>query len=263
MSTDLDLGIAGRKAIICGSTKGLGKACAMALATAGVEVTINGRSNSNLEKAAGDIEKVRNAPIQSVAADVTKPEGRDALLAVCPSPDILITNAAGPPAGNFRDWSESDWIAALQMNMLAPIELIKATIGAMERRKWGRIINITSGTVKAPIALLGLSNGARSGLTGFIAGLAREVAKNGVTVNNMLPGPFDTERLRSIVDVTARRQGIDFEAAWRNTESGNPSGRVGRPEEFGAMCAFLCSNHAGFITGQNILLDGGAYPGTL
>ncbi len=257
----MDLGIKGRNAIVCGSSKGLGKACAMALALAGVHVVINGRDKERLDRTAAEIRAASEVTVQGVVADVREAGGRGALLAACPDTDILINNAGGPPPGNFRDWDEGPWRDALNANMLAPIMLIKAAIGPMAARKWGRIVNITSGAVKAPIPLLGLSNGARSGLTGFIAGLAREVAADGITVNNLLPGVFDTDRSRGFIETTAKNQGIDVAEAWRRAEQANPAKRIGRPEEFGAVCAFLCSDHAGYINGQNILLDGGAYPG--
>jgi 3-oxoacyl-[acyl-carrier protein] reductase len=200
--------------------------------------------------------------MRQVVADVTTPEGRAALLAVCPEPDILVTNAAGPPPGAFEDWDAAVWAGALEKNMIAPIMLIRATVGAMRRRRWGRVINITSSAVKSPLPLLGLSNGARSGLTGFVAGLAREVARDGVTINNLLPGTFATDRLRTYAGALARAREVAPDAVMDELAAGNPSGRVGRPEEFGAVCAFYASVHAGYITGQNLLLDGGAYPGT-
>jgi 3-oxoacyl-[acyl-carrier protein] reductase len=257
----LDLGIKGRKAVVCGSSKGLGKACALALAAAGVHVVINGRDGERLDRTAAAIRAASEATVRAVVADIREARGRQALLAACPDPDILINNAGGPPPGDFRDWDEEPWRDALNANMLAPIMLIKATIGSMAARKWGRIVNITSGAVKAPIPMLGLSNGARAGLTGFIAGLAREVAADGITINNLLPGVFDTDRSRGFVENAAKKQGIEFAEAWRRAEQANPAKRIGRPDEFGAVCAFLCSEHAGYINGQNILLDGGAYPG--
>lgn len=263
MSRAFDFGIDGRSAIICGSSKELGKACATALAGAGVDVTINGRDRRTLEATAADIAARGGGRVQLVVADVCDEVGRRALLAACPEPDILITNAGGPPPGDFRNFGEAEWAAALQANMLAPIYLIRAAIDAMIRRKWGRIINITSGAVKAPLPLLGLSNGARAGLTGFVAGLAREVARHGVTINNMLPGFFATERLQRYVAATAAERGIPFEDAWKELAAGNPTGRIGRPDEFGAVCLFLASAQAGYINGQNVLLDGGAYPGVM
>ncbi|QZP07460.1 SDR family oxidoreductase [Caenibius sp. WL] len=258
----MDLGIAGRSAIVCGSSQGLGHACAVALAEAGVDVVLNGRDESKLAQVADALSARLGRTVARVAADVTTPAGRTALLEACPEPDIVITNAAGPPPGNFVDWDEGDWQAALSANMVTPIMLIREVIGPMRRKGWGRIINITSGAVKAPIALLGLSNGARTGLTGFIAGLAREVARDGVTINNLLPGQFETSRLRALAQATAQSKGITTEQAWDAMGAANPTGRLGQPEEFGAACAFLASQQAAYINGQNILLDGGAYPGT-
>ena len=261
MGEPLDLGISGRKAIVCGSSKGLGRACAVALAQAGVEVIINGRDQVSAERAANEITAIVQRPVRSVAADVTTAVGRKDLLAVCPDPDILINNAGGPPPGDFRSWGEPEWDSALHGNMVAPILLTRAVINTMISRKWGRVINITSGAVKAPLPLLGLSNGARSGLTGFMAGLAREMAPFGVTINNMLPGNFDTDRLRSYATALADKQGVTFDEMWKRLAEMNPSKRVGRPDEFGRVCAFIASEHASYITGQNFLLDGGAYPG--
>ena len=258
----LDYGIVGRTALVCGSSQGLGRACAFALAEAGVNVTLNGRNPDTLAQTADELEQAIGRPVAHVAADVTTRQGRSALLEACPEPDIVVTNAAGPPPGQFTDWDEGDWEAALSANMVAPIMLIRAIIGPMRQRGWGRVVNITSGAVKAPIALLGLSNGARSGLTGFVAGLAREVARDGVTINNLLPGHFATERLRGLAQATAASRGLTFEQAWEGMAAANPTGRLGKPQEFGATCAFLASQQAAYINGQNILLDGGAYPGT-
>jgi 3-oxoacyl-[acyl-carrier protein] reductase len=257
----VDLGVAGRTALVCGSSKGLGRACAEALAEAGVNLVLCARSQGPLDEAAAEIGARSGVQVRAVAADVATREGRQAILEVCPDPDILINNAGGPPPGRFEDWDEADWGRALDANMIAPIQLIRATVGAMRARKWGRIINITSGAVKAPLPLLGLSNGARAGLTGFIAGLAREVAGDGVTVNNLLPGHFETDRLRGYASALAKQREIPLEQAWREIAERNPTGRVGQPAEFGAMCAFLASVHCGYVTGQNILMDGGAYPG--
>jgi 3-oxoacyl-[acyl-carrier protein] reductase len=262
MGEGLDLGIAGRTAIVCGSSKGLGLACAAALGAAGVDVVLNGRSADTLVNAARSLSDQLARPFRQVVADVTTPEGRSALLAVCPEPDILVTNAAGPPPGAFEDWDEADWAAAVEKNMIAPIMLIRATLGAMRRRRWGRMLNITSSAVKSPLPLLGLSNGARSGLTGFVAGLAREVARDGVTINNLLPGTFATDRLRGYAGALAGARAVEPNVVIDELAAANPSRRVGRPEEFGAVCAFYASVHAGYITGQNLLLDGGAYPGT-
>jgi len=258
----MDLGIAGRRALVCAASKGLGRGCAEALAREGVDVTICARTEADVKRAADEIGASAGRRVAWVACDITTPAGRAAALAACPSPDILVTNAGGPPPGDFRDWDRDAWIKALDANMLTPIELIKATVDGMIARKFGRIVNITSGAVKAPIDVLGLSNGARSGLTGFVAGLARKVAQHGVTINNLLPGPFDTDRLRSMSATRAKAQGIPESAVLDATRAANPSRRVGTPGEFGAMCAFLCSAHAGFVVGQNILLDGGQYPGT-
>ena len=258
----MDLGIAGRKALVCAASKGLGRACAQALAAEGVAVTIVARTEETLRRAADEIGARTGRTVQAVAADITTPQGRAAALAACPDPDILINNAGGPPPGNFREWDREAWIRALDANMLTPIELIKATIDGMIAKKFGRIVNITSGAVKAPISVLGLSNGARTGLTGFIAGLSREVARHGITINNMLPGHFDTDRLSATMQARAKASGQSFEQTWEAGKKANPSGRYGSPDEFGAVCAFLCSVHAGYIVGQNILLDGGGYPGT-
>jgi 3-oxoacyl-[acyl-carrier protein] reductase len=258
----MDLGIAGRHALVCAASKGLGRGCAQALSEAGAIVTIVARTETELQAAAAAIGARSGRAVQWVAADVTTAKGRAAALERCPAPDILVNNAGGPPAGDFRDWDRAAWIAALDANMLAPIELIKASVDGMIERRFGRIVNITSAAVKAPIDILGLSNGARSGLTGFVAGLARQVARHNVTINNLLPGPFETDRLRSIFAGRAAATGQAFDAVMQAGRDANPAGRFGTAEEFGAACAFLCSAHAGFIVGQNLLLDGGAYPGT-
>ena len=257
-----DLGIAGRRAIVCAASKGLGKACAMALAEAGVQVTIAARSIPALEMTAEEIRRRYETQVDAVPADVTTAEGRRALLECCPDPDILVTNAGGPPAGDFRNWDEGDWTKALNANMVAPILLIRDVIDGMVGRNFGRIVNITSGAVKAPIGVLGLSNGARSGLTGFIGGLARRVAQHNVTINNLLPGLFESDRLESMLAVFAADKGMDVEEMRAYQKQIIPAGRLGHPEEFGAMCAFLCSSRSSYITAQNILIDGGAYPGT-
>jgi 3-oxoacyl-[acyl-carrier protein] reductase len=257
----MDLGIAGRRAIVCGSSKGLGLACATALAEAGVEVVLNARSANVLSEAAEALAAKIGRPVASVAGDVTTEAGRAALLAACPDPDILVTNAGGPAPGRFEDWGEAEWHAAVQANMVAPLQLIRATIPAMRARGWGRILNITSAAVKAPLPMLGLSTGARSGLTGAVASLAREAAADGVTINNLLPGQFDTDRLASYFAGLAARQGVTVEEARTRVEAANPARRVGRPAEFGAVCAFLASEHASYLNGQNLLLDGGAFPG--
>jgi 3-oxoacyl-[acyl-carrier protein] reductase len=259
----MDLGIAGRRAIVCAASKGLGRACAEALAENGVELVVNARGSDALQATAAEIRARYGVPVVAVAADIATPEGRAAVLAACPEPDILVNNAGGPPPGDFRDWDEQAWIAALRANMLTPIELMKAVVDGMAGRGFGRVVNITSGAVKAPIAELGLSNGARAGLTGFVAGLARAMAGRGVTINNILPGRFDTERLRSNLAAGARRRGVPLEEVERSAQAAIPAGRFGRPEEFGQLCAFVCSAHAAYLTAQNLLIDGGAYPGTL
>jgi len=258
----MDLDLWNRTAIVCAASMGLGKACAVALGTEGVKLVIVARRREILERAADEIRSLTDADTVAVAADVTTQEGREAILAACPDPDILVNNAGGPPAGDFRNWDRGDWIKALDANMLAPIELMKSTIDGMIARRFGRIVNITSHAVKAPIAMLGLSNGARSGLTGFVAGLARANAEHNVTINNLLPGTFDTDRLKSNLQALAASTKRSTEAVTEDIRSSNPSRRFGRPEEFGATCAFLCSAQAGYITGQNILIDGGSYPGT-
>jgi 3-oxoacyl-[acyl-carrier protein] reductase len=258
----MDLGIAGRHALVCASSKGLGLACAFSLAREGVAVTMVARGKDALEKSAEDIYRETGRMVTTIAADITTPEGRAAALAICPVPDILVTNAGGPKPGDFRDWDRSHWIAALDANMLTPIALIKATVDGMIARRFGRIINITSGVVKAPIDILGLSNGARSGLTGFVAGLSRTTVAHNVTINNLLPGPFDTDRLRDTARQWARQGGKSEELVLNERRAANPAGRFGTPAEFGDACAYLCSAQAGYITGQNLLLDGGNYPGT-
>lgn len=258
----MDLVISGRKAIVCAASKGLGKGCAMALAAEGVEVVINARTQSTLDETAAEIREKTGATVTAVACDITTPEGRAAVLEACPAPDILVNNAGGPPPGDFRDWGRDEWVKALDANMITPIELIKATVDGMMDRGFGRIINITSSSVKAPIDILGLSNGARSGLTGFVAGIARKTVHKNVTINNLLPGQHDTDRLNSNFHTKAKQTGKSYEEFRNAAMSANPAGRFGTADEFGAACAFLCSVHTGFMTGQNVLLDGGAYPGT-
>ena len=259
----MDLGIAGKKAVICASSKGLGRACAYSLAREGVSITINGRDSTTLEATADEIREATGVEVATVAMDVTTPEGRAALLAACPDPDILVNNAGGPPPGDFRDWDRDAWIRALDANMLTAIFLIKDTVDGMIERGFGRIVNITSGAVKAPIEILGLSNGARAGLTGFCAGVARKTVRHNVTINGLLPGPFDTDRLRSNYAHQAEISGRPIDELYAEGAAKNPAGRFGDPAEFGDACAYLCSAQAGFITGQNILLDGGSFPGTL
>jgi 3-oxoacyl-[acyl-carrier protein] reductase len=259
----MDLGIAGKWALVCASSKGLGKGCAAALVAEGVNVVMTARTAADLEAAAAELRALGRGQVRTVAGDITTPEGRAAALAACPQVDILVNNAGGPPPGDFRDWGRDEWLKALEANMLTPIELIKATVDGMAARGFGRIVNITSGAVKAPIDVLGLSNGARSGLTGFVAGLARSgIAARNVTVNNLLPGAFDTERLRKTIAAGAAKAGLDADQAMQRRMQAIPARRFGTAEEFGAACAFLCSQQAGYITGQNWLLDGGAYPGT-
>lgn len=260
----MDLGIRGRRAIVCASSKGLGRACAIALANEGVDVTITARGAEALAQTANEIRKTNpSVTVIEVVGDITTPAGRDAVLKACPEPDILINNANGPPAGDFRQWTRDDWIKALDANMLTPIEMIKATVDGMMNRKFGRIVNITSSAVKAPTSR-DLSNGARTGLTGFVAGAARRTVLNNVTINGLLPGIFDTDRLRrSEVLAEAEKRGISVDELVAEHGRSIPAGRVGDPAELGLFCAFLCGANAGFITGQNILLDGGAFPGTL
>lgn len=258
----MELGIAGRKAIVCAGSRGLGKGCAMALAREGVELVLNARNAAQLEETARELAAQSGVKVVPVAGDITTTAGRDAVLSACPDPDILVNNAGGPPPGDFHDWERDDWIGALDANMLTPIELIKAVVDGMIERRFGRIVNVTSSAVKAPIAILGLSNGARSGLTGFVAGLARETVRHNVTVNNLLPGAFDTDRLRATIASTASKAGCSIEEMMQQRREGSPAGRFGQIEEFGHACAFLCSAHAGYISGQNLLIDGGAYPGT-
>lgn len=261
----MDLGLQGRWALVCAASKGLGRGCAEALVKEGANVVITARGNEALQATADALRALKPAvQVLAVAGDITTPAGRDAALAACPQVDILVNNAGGPPPGDFRQWDRDTWIAALDANMLTPIELIKAVVDGMAERRFGRIVNITSGAVKAPIDILGLSNGARSGLTGFVAGLARQprLAGANVTLNNLLPGPFDTDRLRTTMQGAASRSGQSLEAVWDQRRLAVPAQRFGTPEEFGAACAFLCSQHAGFITGQNWLMDGGLYPGT-
>lgn len=258
----MELGIKGRSALVCASSKGLGFACADALAAEGVNVTLVARGKETLDAAVSRLRSLYpDVEVVGVAADITTGEGRQAALVACNEVDILVNNAGGPPPGDFRDWSPEDWHAALNANMITPIELIKAVVDAMTARKFGRIVNITSGAVKAPNDVLGLSNGARSGLTGFVAGVARKTVRDNVTINNLLPGQFDTDRQKAINAATAEKTGKTVEEVARARMEANPAGRFGDPTEFGAMCAYLCSDKAGFITGQNILLDGGVYPG--
>jgi 3-oxoacyl-[acyl-carrier protein] reductase len=258
----VDLGIRGKTALVCGASKGLGRGCATSLAREGCRVTLVARERGALEKTAEEIRAATGATVATVAADITSDEGRAAALAACPQPDILVTNAGGPPPGDFRKFAREDWLRAVNANMLTPIELIRATVDGMLSRRFGRIVNITSSAVKAPIGELALSNGARSGLTGFVAGLARETVANNVTVNNLLPGRFWTDRLISNTEFLAKEQGKTPEEVKREREKAIPARRFGTPEEFGDLCAYLCSAQASYITGQNFLIDGGTYPGT-
>ena len=275
----MDLGIAGKWALVCGASKGLGYGCAQALVREGVHVVINARNADALDRSAAlliaqthDItwtsgQEGFKPQVLAVAADITTPAGRDAVFSVAGGPgrdfDIVVTNAGGPPTGDFRDWDRTAWIKALDANMLTPIELIQATVDGMAARGFGRIVNITSSAVKAPIDILGLSNGARSGLTGFVAGVSRsKIAARGVTINNLLPGKFDTDRLAATVAAAADKSGKSVDAVRTAQQAQIPAGRYGNAEEFGAICAFLCSLQAGYMTGQNVLADGGSYSGT-
>jgi len=254
----MDYGIKGRTAIVCAASQGLGRACALALAHEGVDVVINARGAQALEATAEDIRRSAGVRVQAIAADITTPQGRAAVLQACPAPDILVNNAGGPPIGDFRDWDEATWQAAVNANMVTPIMLIRAVVDGMIARKFGRIVNITSRSVKAPLADLGLSNGARAGLTGFVAGLARQVARHGVIINNLLPGPFMTARTEDGLRKRSAKAGQDYDGFARARMAEVPAGRFGDPDEFGKACAFLCSAHASFIVGQNLLIDGGA-----
>ena len=261
----MELGINGKWALVCAASKGLGKGCAAALVKEGVNVVITARGAEALEATAAELRALNPAvQVRAVAGDITTEAGRAAALAACPQVDILVNNAGGPPPGDFRDWTRDDWIKAVDANMLTPIELIKAVVDGMAERGFGRIVNITSGAVKAPIDVLGLSNGARSGLTGFIAGLARQarVASRNVTINNLLPGVFDTDRVRSMAAATSKKTGQSVDEIVAARAAVPPARRLGHSDEFGAACAFLCSVHAGYMTGQNVLMDGGSYPGT-
>lgn len=256
----MDLGIRGRKAIICGSSKGLGKGCAFALAKAGVSVVVNGRNQPSLDKTAEEIRNATGVEVLPVAADISTPEGQAALLAACPEPDILVNNNGGPPFLDFRELNRQALLDGVTMNMVTPIELIQKVVDSMSINGFGRIVNITSISVKMPIAGLDLSSGARAGLTAFLAGVARSVADKNVTINNLLPGYCDTERLRQGFQASAERMGSSAEMVEEQWKATVPAKRFGTASEFGQTCAFLCSTHAGYITGQNILMDGGLYP---
>jgi len=257
----MDLGIAGRKAIVCASSRGLGRACAKTLAEAGCEVVINGLDRDRLAATAAELRQATGAKIIPVAADVASPEGQKALFEACPEPDILVNNNAGPPFRDFRDLDRQKMIDGVVANMIVAVELIQKAIGPMVAKKFGRIVNITSGSVKMPLAGLDLSSGARAALTAFLAGVARSVAGSNVTINFVLPGVFATDRLRSYVETTAKKNSISEDAALAERVATVPARRVGKPDELGAACAFLCSAQAGYITGQNLLIDGGVFPG--
>jgi 3-oxoacyl-[acyl-carrier protein] reductase len=257
----MELGIAGRKAIVCASSRGLGRACAFKLAEAGCEVTINGLDAKRVDATAAELRKATGAKIYAVAGDVATAEGQKALFAACPEPDILVNNNAGPPFRDFRELTRQQMLDGVIANMVTAIELTQKVIDNMIRKKFGRIVNITSGSVKMPLVGLDLSSGARAGLTAFLAGVARSVAQYNVTINFMLPGAFDTDRLRSNIEANAKKLGITFDQSHAARIASIPAKRLGTIDEFGAACAFLCSAHAGYITGQNLLIDGGAFPG--
>jgi 3-oxoacyl-[acyl-carrier protein] reductase len=258
----MDLDIRGRKALLSGASRGLGKACAMALAQEGADITIVARTHDVLENTCAELRAATGATVTPVVGDITTPQGRAAALAACPEPDILLNNADGPMPGDFRNWRRDDWMAALDMMMLSPIEMMRLTVDGMMTRGFGRIVNIVSRSVKIPQSELGLSNGARSGLVGFVGGLARQTVARNVTINNLLPGIFDSDAQVRHINGMLEPGGKSFEQIWRERAAANPAGRFGRPAELGAYFAFLCSAHAGFVTGQNILIDGGSYPGT-
>ena len=258
----MDLGIRGRKGIVGGASSGLGRACALALAREGVELTIVARTAADIEAAAEEISSETRVLVIPVAADINSDEGRAAVLSACPEPDIIVNNSGGPPTGNFRDWDRAAWLDAINNNMLGAIFMIKETVDGMIARKFGRVVNITSSAVKAPISILGLSNSARAGLTGFVAGTSREVAKHNVTINNLLPGDFDTGRHQANTRALAKVQNRTYEKMREIRTTAVAAGRFGEPSELGDLCAYLCSDQAGFITGQNLLIDGGKYPGT-
>jgi len=259
----MDLNISGKSALVCASSKGLGKACAAALAGEGVDVWICGRNVDSLEEASREIASLGEGGVRSVVADVTTDEGRDALFAACPQPDIVINNAGGPPPGDFRDWRQQDWFDAVNGNMYSAIDMIRRSLDGMIERRFGRIVNITSVAVKMPVTTLGLSNGARAGLTGFVSGIARDPARYNVTINNLLPGYVATDRMWSVLEAGAQSAGQDQESFNEMMFRRIGARRPGDPVEFGAVCAFLCSQQAAYITAQNILMDGGLYPGTL
>ena len=266
----MDLGLRGKAALVCASSKGLGRGCALALAREGVDLVLVARTADTLAATAAAIRQESGVMVIEIAADITTPDGRALALDAArqlrwqqpAAYDIVVTNAGGPPTGNFRDFDHAAWLKAVEANMLTPIALIQAVVDGMGERGWGRIVNITSSSVKAPIAMLSLSNGARSGLTGFVAGVAREVAAKGVTINNLLPGVFDTDRIKTMLQASSTKTGQSVEALADARRQNIPARRFGTPQEFGAICAFLCSQQAGYINGQNVLADGGAYMGT-
>lgn len=258
----MDLGLHGKKALVFGGSRGMGKACALQLSQEGVHVTIAARNEANLQAAAAEISQRTGNPVRYVVADLTRAEGRDAALAALPDPDIVLLNADGPKPGDFRDWTPEVWHAALDSMMVGPIDMMRRCVDGMVQRKFGRIINIVSRSVKTPQLEMGLSNGARSGLVGFVAGLARQTVAHNVTINNILPGVFDTDAQRQHIRGMLEMTGKSYEQLWEERARSNPAGRYGRPEEVGAMCAYLASVHTGFVTGQSILIDGGGYPGT-
>ena len=259
----MDIGIAGRSAIVCAASKGLGRACAQSLAREGANLTICARTPETLEATAAEIRDATGRDVAAVACDITTEEGRQAVLEACPEPDILVNNAGGPPPGDFREWDRDQWMAAVNNNMITPILLIKSVVDGMAARKFGRIINITSSAVKQPIPTLGLSNGARAGLTGFVAGLARQVVMHNVTINNLLPGPFETDRLLTNIENAANKEGRPYDEVLAERRAANPAGRFGDPAEFGDACAFLAAAQSGYINGQNLVLDGGEIRATI
>ena len=259
----LDFGIAGKTAVVCASSKGLGYGCADALAAVGVNLVMNARTAETLAAAADKIRTKHGVTVTEVASDITTPEGRAAVLDAAGHVDILVNNAGGPPPGDFRDWTRETWIEAFDANMLAAFDLIKTVVDPMIERRFGRIVNITSGSVKTPIPILGLSNGARAALTGFCGGLARQVAQHNVTINGLLPGQFNTDRIESLIGNTAKAEGRTPAEVRATFEARNPAKRLGEIEEFGFACAWMCSAHSGYLTGQNILIDGGSFNSTL
>ena len=259
----MDLGIAGRRAIVCASSRGLGRACAEALAAEGASVVVNGRDAAKLEATAREIRAKTGAEVTAVAADLCSEDGRAKLLAACPAPDILVNNNGGPPPGRFEVWDHARWLAALEANLLAPVLLIRAVVGGMRQRRFGRIVNITSAMVKAPHAAMGLSTAARSGLTAVCKALSKEVVRDNVTINNLLPERIDTDRQRMMAELRAKTGGVSLEQAYTEMAASIAAGRLGTPGELGAACAWLCSAQAGYISGQNLQLDGGSYPGLI